>query len=78
MIVTDNEYPARVAFSLLNKVLDDFMRKYPSTTWSSLTTTFAFDELKAYMLKYQNPNEADTLLKVQKEIDETKIILVTP
>jgi synaptobrevin family protein YKT6 len=32
--------------------------------------------LTAYLSKYQDPQQADTIMKVQKELDETKIVLV--
>jgi len=31
--------------------------------------------LEAYLKKYQNPVEADPMMKVQNELDETKIVL---
>jgi synaptobrevin family protein YKT6 len=30
-----------------------------------------------YIIKYQDPKQADTIMKVQQELDETKIILVS-
>jgi synaptobrevin family protein YKT6 len=33
-------------------------------------------ELEGTIAKYQNPAEADKLMKVQQDLDETKIILV--
>lgn len=32
--------------------------------------------LATYLAKYQDPKQADTIMKVQKELDETKIVLV--
>ena len=95
MIITDHEYPQRVAFNLLNIILDEFLQKYPKMRWAApLTSSGAsmmstqsssaasrevpytpFPCLKEYLQKYQNPHEADSILKVQKEIDETKVIL---
>jgi synaptobrevin family protein YKT6 len=31
--------------------------------------------LQQYLTKYQDPTQADTIMKVQKELDETKIVL---
>jgi len=31
--------------------------------------------LQQYLVKYQDPTQADTIMKVQKELDETKIVL---
>lgn len=33
--------------------------------------------LTGYLTKYQDPKQADTIMKVQKELDETKIVLVS-
>lgn len=33
--------------------------------------------LTQYLAKYQDPKQADTIMKVQKELDETKIVLVS-
>jgi hypothetical protein len=33
--------------------------------------------LTQYLSKYQDPKQADTIMKVQKELDETKIVLVS-
>ena len=33
--------------------------------------------LASYLTKYQDPKQADTIMKVQKELDETKIVLVS-
>jgi hypothetical protein len=32
-------------------------------------------ELKDYIVKYQDPQQADSIMKIQKELDETKIVL---
>ncbi|EPZ34175.1 snare-like protein [Rozella allomycis CSF55] len=69
VIICDTEYPARVAFSLINKILDDYITKFGQKIETS------FPELKEYIAKYQRPENADSILKVQKELDETKVIL---
>lgn len=33
--------------------------------------------LATYLTKYQDPKQADTIMKVQQELDETKIVLVS-
>lgn len=32
-------------------------------------------ELKEYLTKYQDPQQADSIMKIQQELDETKIVL---
>ncbi|KAF9995078.1 palmitoyltransferase [Entomortierella chlamydospora] len=74
VVITDKEYPTRVAFGLLNKILDEFTTKFPnSAAWTPEQCNFA--ELQQYIVTYQDPKQGDTIMKVQRELDETKIIL---
>uniref|UniRef100_A0A3B1IEY8 YKT6 v-SNARE homolog n=1 Tax=Astyanax mexicanus TaxID=7994 RepID=A0A3B1IEY8_ASTMX len=74
--IADTEYPQRVCFSLLEKVLDEFSRQVDDRQWPTGTPeTIRFTMLEEYLNKYQNPREADALTRVQAEVDETKIIL---
>lgn len=92
VLVADQEYPSRVAFSLLNKTLDDFILKVPKSSYesrvNSLTTgsgsmpakgegliSASFPQADEYVRRYQDPRQADTIMKVQQELDETKIVL---
>ncbi|KAH8921871.1 snare-like protein [Atractiella rhizophila] len=73
IIVSDAEYPPRVAFSLLSKILEEFSLKFSKTDIDS--GKLNYPELNDYIVKYQDPKQADTILKVQQELDETKVIL---
>lgn len=75
MIITDQEYPVRPAFSLLTKMLDDFIAKVPQTSYSN-PSSISFGEINTYLSKYQDPRQADAIMRVQQELDETKIVLV--
>jgi synaptobrevin family protein YKT6 len=75
VIVTDAEYPVRPAFSLLTKVLDDFVAKVPVEQYGT-PEKISFPEVTTYVQKYQDPRQADSIMKVQQELDETKIVLV--
>lgn len=78
VVITDHEYPQRVSHTLTTKILDEFSQKYPPSTWSNLSEReVSFPQLNAYLAKYQNPREADAMTKIQDELDETKIILVS-
>jgi synaptobrevin homolog YKT6 len=46
ILLSDKDYPKRVAHTLLGKILDDFALRYPVTKLGS-TTTFVFPELDA-------------------------------
>ena len=75
MIISDKDYPSRVAFSLINKIMDEFLVKFPVNDWKK-ADTLDYPELAGYLSKYQDPQQADTIMKVQKELDETTAILV--
>ncbi|OQV25986.1 Synaptobrevin-like protein YKT6 [Hypsibius exemplaris] len=76
VLVSDQEYPDRVGFTLLHKVLDDFASKIPPSQWPIGTpATINFIGLDEFLLKYQNPKEADSLSKIQSDLDDTKVIL---
>jgi Synaptobrevin/VAMP-like protein len=77
VIVARESYPDQVAHSLLRKLLDDFLTKYPTASFSGILAgkSFPLPELKEYIIKYQDPNQADNITKVQNELNETKQIL---
>nr|GAT45734.1 SNARE protein [Mycena chlorophos] len=74
VLIADQEYPVRPAFSLLTKVLDDFLAKVPQSSWDN-PSSISFPELATYLSRYQDPRQADALMRVQAELDETKIVL---
>lgn len=81
----DREYPSRVAFTLLSKLTDDFLAAFPvESSWhsvrddgsgSSHTPALSFPVLDAVIEKYQDPAQADPIMKIQKDLDDTKVIL---
>ncbi|XP_039282687.1 synaptobrevin homolog YKT6 [Nilaparvata lugens] len=76
VLISDHEYPHRVAHTLITKVLDEFASKVPSSEWpGAVEANINFPNLPAYLTRYQNPHEADAMTKIQDELDETKIIL---
>ncbi|KAK5635463.1 hypothetical protein RRF57_011175 [Xylaria bambusicola] len=76
IIISDHEYPALVAHQLLSKVMDEFLAANPRSAWiSAPDNSVNMPELKEYLTKYQDPHQADSIMKIQKELDETKIVL---
>ena len=76
MLVSDAEYPTRTAFSVLNKLLDEFIGLFPASRWPTLTPqSITYPQLKQHLAQVQNPESTDPFLKVQRELDETKIVL---
>ncbi|GAB2300225.1 VAMP-like protein ykt61 [Dionaea muscipula] len=72
----DDHYPVRSAFSLLNQVLDEYQKNF-GESWRAAQSdnTQPWPYLNEALARYQDPAEADKLLKIQRELDETKIIL---
>ena len=62
-IVTDAEYPQRVAFSILGKILDEFGAKYPNPS-SNGSTTFIYPQLRDHLTKAQDPQSSDPFMRV--------------
>lgn len=75
IIISDHQYPALVAHQLLSKCVDEFLAKHPRSSWASGQPQIVMPELKDYLAKYQDPQQADSIMKIQKELDETKIVL---
>ncbi|KAG0451985.1 hypothetical protein HPP92_025918 [Vanilla planifolia] len=72
----DDHYPVRSAFSLLNTVLDEYQKEF-GESWKNVQTdnTQQWPYLNEALAKFQDPAEADKFLKIQRDLDETKIIL---
>lgn len=79
--VTDIEYNWRVAFSLLSDLVPLFQQtfrgKYDNVTASTADNFLPWAHLNEALVKYQNPEEEDKLLRMKKDIDETKILMYT-
>ncbi|KAI5116479.1 hypothetical protein M0805_003508 [Coniferiporia weirii] len=74
VMVTDEEYPRRPAFGVLTKAIETFSSKVLRTSYSN-PASIDFPELKSYLAEYQDPRNADAIMRVQQELDETKVIL---
>lgn len=72
----DAQYPMRSAFSVVNKVLDEYEQAFGSS-WQTVHSDKAesWSPLNEALTRYQDPTEADKLLKIQRDLDETKHIL---
>ncbi|NXW69372.1 YKT6B protein, partial [Hirundo rustica] len=54
VVIADNEYPQRVCFTLLDKVLDEFSRQVSKMDWlSGSPATISYSALDGYLSKYQ-------------------------
>lgn len=76
-VISDSEYPARVAFVLLGEMLEDYTSAV-GDTWKTVVTpeSVVYPKLEEhYLAKYQDPAAADKVTKIQKDLDETTQIL---
>ena len=71
----DAEYPQRVAFSLLTKILDDY--DAANKGWQKMIepNSIVWAPLEEALTKYQDPASADQIMKIQKNLDETRDVL---
>jgi synaptobrevin homolog YKT6 len=75
--VMDKEYPSRSAFCVLQKICDDYCDTFGQEQWKTITE----DDIKGNeimedaIVKYQDPMAADKILKIQRELDDTKVVL---
>lgn len=75
VIIADHDYPPRVCFTLMNKILEMFASDFPQSSWEQPASDLSYPPLESFLKKYQDPKEADPILKVQNDLDETKIVL---
>lgn len=76
-IVADEEYPQRAAFSLLNKILDEFLASVGNrVSQAKIDNCMPYPELENVLIRYQDPREADKIMKIQRDLDDTKAVLV--
>ena len=75
VVVSNLDYLPRVAFALATRALEQFTNDFPPGTWPGASPDLSYPPLDALLAKYQNPKEADSLLKIQSDLDETKIVL---
>ena len=71
--MTDNEYPERSAYTMLNKLIMDFRDEFQASGQldedPKSGKMLQFDKLEVYLRDWQDPHEADKLLKIEKELE---------
>jgi len=74
IVVADHEYPPRVAFALLTKLMDNFTKE--NKTWKTQTgSPKDWPPIGRALTEYQDPSKADKISAIQKELDQTTQIL---
>ncbi|ESO03755.1 hypothetical protein HELRODRAFT_100017 [Helobdella robusta] len=76
ILISDAEYPARVALSIVAKFTEDFTKKFSIDTCKSTTSnTLQFKDIDMVLVKYQDPKSADQILRLQSSVEQTKEIM---
>lgn len=74
-VTCDAEYPPRVAFGLMTSLLDDFDSQNRGWNKEIRNEAMQWPPLEQAIVKYQDPTNADQIMRIQKNLDETKDIL---
>jgi synaptobrevin family protein YKT6 len=74
--VCDSEYPQRVAYTALSKLMSEFHELH-GETWPLLKadTALPFPALDNAIVQYQDPAQADKLTKIHEDLELTKSIV---
>lgn len=81
VLITDKDYPLRVAFDIVRKTQNDFMEflQKEKKTLKEANEDNYFSNFNATLKKildtYQDPTKGDNLSKIKKDLEETKEVL---
>jgi synaptobrevin homolog YKT6 len=79
-VISDESYPQRVAFGLGSHALREFVALEETSGWADQRADMSYKSASSMaellLQKYKDPNEADKLAKIQKDLDDTKEVLV--
>jgi len=76
IVVCDKEYPQRVAFTLVNKTMSSFDEE-AGAAWGRVDTDQSVQPefMKSDLVAFQDPQNADKLMKIQMDLIEIKDIM---
>ncbi len=74
-VTCDSEYPPRVAFTILTKILEDFTQFKSDWRTETRNEYVTWPQLENDIIRYQDPANADQLMRIQRNLDETKEVL---
>jgi len=77
VIVFDQEYPEKVVLLVAREIANEFYKTYNDKQLESVTAdaNWPLPALETMIKKYQDPKEADKLLKLQSELKEVNTIM---
>ncbi|KAJ9462499.1 VAMP-like protein YKT61 [Diplonema papillatum] len=79
VVCTNEPYPERVAFALCNQTMTEFTEAFAGqyeTATNLKDNHFDWPQLTKTLTKYQNPREADQVLKIQKDLEEIQTLML--
>jgi len=74
-VTADKEYPARVAFTMLAQLLDQFAAEVSGWQTETRESAVAFPPLADMIVRCQDPASFDKIMKIQKDLDDTTAVL---
>jgi synaptobrevin family protein YKT6 len=83
-ILTDDQYPERVAFQIINQMHQEFAKSFDTEKFAIATGTttrhaadqnVSFPKLEEFIKKYQDPKEVDKLEKLKESLKEVEGIV---
>eukprot|EP00746_Dinoflagellata_sp_MGD_P004593 gnl/MRDRNA2_/MRDRNA2_108889_c0_seq1.p1 gnl/MRDRNA2_/MRDRNA2_108889_c0~~gnl/MRDRNA2_/MRDRNA2_108889_c0_seq1.p1 ORF type:complete len:201 (+),score=37.06 gnl/MRDRNA2_/MRDRNA2_108889_c0_seq1:75-677(+) len=76
-VLVDNEYPMRVAFTLLSEAARIFTEQMTGKfEGATADTEMKCPDVEALFTRFQNPAEADKITKIEKDLDEVKGVVM--
>lgn len=74
-VVADMEYPQRVVFTMIAELMQQFLQS--GLQWETVQkdTELRFPLIADMLRRYQNPAEADKLMKIESELDQVRDIM---
>lgn len=78
IFVTDEDYESRVAFMYLTKLITQYDTELRQT-WLDIDSdaSIPYPQLRQDLLDYQDPAKVDNIVKIQQDLDETMVVLVS-
>eukprot|EP01059_Diplonema_ambulator_P036826 TRINITY_DN9409_c0_g1_i1.p1 TRINITY_DN9409_c0_g1~~TRINITY_DN9409_c0_g1_i1.p1 ORF type:complete len:225 (+),score=40.36 TRINITY_DN9409_c0_g1_i1:62-676(+) len=79
VVITNDAYPERVAFTVCSATLVEFGEKFAgqyNTPSSLVDNCIQWPDLQKTLEKYQKPAEADQILKIQRDLEDIQTIML--
>ena len=78
LITTDKDYKPRVAIAMAKELMGDFRAAHPAAAWRGCAKDGGckLPKLEAALRDWQDPAKVDKIMKLDRQLHETKEILV--